>query len=649
MSHLYWHRGGRFTRSRPDLGDAVFIANLADVDVKGELQKLYTQDPDWNALLPALSDELIGEQVLLKDFLKGFTKLPEEVALQNVWPALSTVVYKTKCRQWKPEEYKRGIIGITSCDQVYHTLNSARNTLVIVTAKRAALPWIDSAKLFQWEWDLYVVFWSADQNLLFVNCSGNKGEYRSLAKAVAGDAATLVNGHEVFRTFAGVNRLRLQNVGLTEQLGRNIRYTGRMGADVEPGLSEVQKRRARKSVLAGVGFKDGKSISVGASRKGRIWAQKRGNVAELIAWCEQTGMKLLDETIDPEELLKGTLEAKPVTKRPTAMPLAIDWPEEVYEASEKAWLLRFDGQKRRLGEVSIELVDPTTDGPIRFAVASERERAELELRLTEENEIQDYSYVFISERRVLIQRGENAEAEDMSTFFHDHPPTIWFADGSSLEGNEHVELKAKQPPYDPSRIVAWDWTGTDLRKESQDKQKDQASIQARMIRELEPQDYSVIVDDHGKGEVADVVAIRIVGNIEKPTEILAEFYHCKRSHSSTSGQRIEDLYEVCGQAQKCVSWMATAERQTDIFTHLLRREERQVGKGEPSRIELGDAVLLRLIRDISRVRPMKLKVFIVQPGLSKQNASRAQLELLSVTDNHLMETYQIEFGIIANF
>ena len=47
---------GRFTRSRPDLGDATFIANTADVTVRDELRKLYTREPDWNVLLPELSD-----------------------------------------------------------------------------------------------------------------------------------------------------------------------------------------------------------------------------------------------------------------------------------------------------------------------------------------------------------------------------------------------------------------------------------------------------------------------------------------------------------------------------------------------------------------------------------------------------------------
>lgn len=54
---------GRFTRKRPDLGNATFIANTADVNVQDELRKLYTRDPDWNLLLPQLSERMIGEHV----------------------------------------------------------------------------------------------------------------------------------------------------------------------------------------------------------------------------------------------------------------------------------------------------------------------------------------------------------------------------------------------------------------------------------------------------------------------------------------------------------------------------------------------------------------------------------------------------------
>lgn len=51
---------------------------------------------------------------------------------------------------------------------------------------------------------------------------------------------------------------------------------------------------------------------------------------------------------------------------------------------------------------------------------------------------------------------------------------------------------------------------------------------------------------------------------------------------------------------------------------------------------------------MSRVYGVELKIFIVQPGLSKLKVTPGQLELLSVTENHLMGTYQIPFTVIAS-
>ena len=122
---------GRFTRSRKDLGDATFVANIADVSVKEELRKLYQRDVDWNQLLPQFSDKAISDEFDLWEFLGGFKKFPKEISLQNVSPAKSAVVYKTKCADWNPENFSKGIKGFSSLDRVYHDINAGEHTLVI--------------------------------------------------------------------------------------------------------------------------------------------------------------------------------------------------------------------------------------------------------------------------------------------------------------------------------------------------------------------------------------------------------------------------------------------------------------------------------------------------------------------------------------
>ena len=129
---------------------------------------------------------MIGEQVSLQEFLRGFTEFTKEIPLKTVRPATSAVVYKTRCEEWTPQNFREGLPAPNSCERIYETINHAEHTLVIVTVRRVAVAWTNVEDLFSWEWELYVVIWSPEQNLLFINSSTNSGEYKALAKAIAG-------------------------------------------------------------------------------------------------------------------------------------------------------------------------------------------------------------------------------------------------------------------------------------------------------------------------------------------------------------------------------------------------------------------------------------------------------------------------------
>jgi hypothetical protein len=144
-----------------------------------------------------------------------------------------------------------------------------------------------------------------------------------------------------------------------------------------------------------------------------------------------------------------------------------------------------------------------------------------------------------------------------------------------------------------------------------------------------------------------VVAIKVVEESEKKKRIDVEFYHCKYSKREP-GQRIKDMYEVCGQAQKSIRWMYSHEKQVELFSHLLRREPKKSKRRQASRFERGDKDRLVTIREMVRVSPLQLRIYVVQPGLSKEKSTVEQLELLSETENHLMETYKLPFSVIAS-
>jgi len=634
---------GRFTRSRVDLGEPTFIANVADVGVRDELRKLYEHDADWNVLLEQSSEEAIGGQISLHQFAEGFVDFPADIPLQNLHPATSTVIYKTKCTEWNPDNFERGIKGLGSVDKIFHSINPHANTLVIVTAKKVPVDWIKVNEVYNWDWELYIVYWNSETKLLFIHSSSNAGYFPTLAQAVAGADVELVQNNDVFRTLSGIKRLLLYNVGLRKQLGRLIRYTMQAGSDVEAGLGETAKRNVTKSNLFGGGYEHGKRTSIGCSRKGRIWSRRIVNIEALIGWFNSVGAKVIDETIDPDEILKGTLKPKIVGSRPAKVPVRIDWPEKFYMETETDFAFTYGTRKVPLHMTDINLKDISDTGNIEFTVKSDNYSTNFSLQLTEVDDVQEYKFARTGGDVVKIySKGQDIPLEE---FFYYNPPVVWFADGSSLEGNTYTELNSEPIAFADSKIEAWNWSGTNIRRESQGVTKDQESIQYKVIQKLIADDSEIVVNDDGSGEAADIVAVRVVETEGGDNYVEIDLYHCKFSSEDTPGARLKDLYEVSGQAQRSSYWRENPSR---LFSHLMRRDPMRENGQEVSRFEKGDKNVLQKISRMSEIIESRMNIYIVQPGISKARISEEQKKLLGVTENYLTETYELPFKAIVS-
>ncbi len=227
-----------------------------------------------------------------------------------------------------------------------------------------------------------------------------------MAEAIGGEDVEFLSGDRVFRCFGRVNRLLLQNVGLKEMYGKNIRFTMRVGADVEEGMSLIQKRNSTKSNLFGVGYEDGNKISVGASYKGRIWTRMVGNIMSLTAWCDRVGEKLLDETLNVESILEGTMLRKVVEVRPQVMPIAIEWADFLYQETTSPHTLIIEGKEFDLSETELTLVNPDEAGELIFsAIAPNGDSVSLTLELFKDDDKKDYRFKQVGETRASIRSG----------------------------------------------------------------------------------------------------------------------------------------------------------------------------------------------------------------------------------------------------
>ena len=624
---------GRFTRTGHGLGEPTVFANLAQANVNVELQELYSQDADWNKLLIGASEQFIGEEESFQDFMRSFERRPEDLPLEQVRSALSTVIYKTTCREWQPRNFRE---GLTTYERVGYAISNHDDTLVITVARNELCDWLQGQAVFNQTFELLTLFWDRDQSLLYIHSSHNSGYYQDLAKAVAGNVE-LLRGDALFRCFDGINRLRLRNVGLRNQLGRLISYTMRAGADVEAGLSEVHKHVTTKSNLFGSGFEAGNETSIGCSYKGRIWSQQNGNLKQFVAWCRHVGKKVTDETIDPDEILRGTLTYIERVDRPKVMPITVDWPSEFYEAEIGCEFIV--GNDIRVPYTSCELllINPSETGNLQFALClRDTLSMPLELKLFANGRKKEFTFVNIDDNPVSVHYGRKVFA--LRDFFNHYPPVFWFADGSNLEGNIFASQKKRIDSYPNDKLDVWDWEGIDIRKESQGKTKRQDSIQNKVIQRLQNKDYAIIYNDDNSGEAADVVAIQVRAEQHVMT---IDLFHCKFSCESTPGGRIKDLYEVCGQAQKSVQWM---NKPSKLIEHLQQRE----WTDGTSRFERGNVEQLFDIMRAARTSVVLFNVYIVQPGVSAQKISSEQKRLLGVTENYLKETFQVPLHVIVS-
>lgn len=178
---------GRFTRTAidNDLGSASFIANLADTDTENELSELYAQDSDWNLLLPILSAIQIDKQIDFNEFIQGFQHLESsKIPFQNIRFALSTVVYKNlnQDNSFNLLTFRVGIPNYKELEYKFHDYNPRENTLVVITASKSEVEWVNYKEIFGLNWQLMVLYYDIEQNLLFIHSSDKSSLYGDLAQ-----------------------------------------------------------------------------------------------------------------------------------------------------------------------------------------------------------------------------------------------------------------------------------------------------------------------------------------------------------------------------------------------------------------------------------------------------------------------------------
>lgn len=643
---------GRFTRTSRDsnLGHASFIANLYQPEINDVLSLLFIKASNWNSILPTLSQQATEDELDLHNFLSGFNQMEKSlIPYQNISPAFSIVAYKNQTQIWNPPNFKQGIKGYESYDHKFHDINSEEKTLIVILGKKKNIDWVNSNDITNTDWNIFIVYWEQTKNTLFIHSSEKGSVHTELAKAIIGDNAILIKDADVFRAFYEIDRIKLYNVGLRKGLGKNITFQSYYGKGVQEALSLTEEKTGVNNNVFGIGFEKGNVTSIGCSRKGRIWSYSRGSIKQFIDWCNSISLKLSNNSINGDELLlKHTIKPQKIQERPQLYPLTVDWNPYCYKESENRISFIIRDKKYNLSNVELNISNPSTSGDLTFTFdtlsnAQVSFKLELITNTTTNINSSDYKITKTSTHPLFVRIGSQPEIE-IESFFNKHPPIFWFADGSYLQGNDYIKFQEQILLYPQEKLIAWNWNGVSLNEESErfDTLKT-SSIQYHCIEKFRSpsHDYDIVFNDDGSGEIADIVTIK---NLEN--EIKVEFYHLKFAANGRVSKQIANFYEVCGQAQKSLIWKYKEGR--DFIERLIRREHTKVGLNQ-TRIRKGTMTdLENLLTVVKRTKPVKYDIYIVQPGLSKEDVSPEILTLLGVTANHIKKQGGIDLKIIVN-
>ncbi|MBW3546811.1 MAG: DEAD/DEAH box helicase family protein [Actinobacteria bacterium] len=626
---------GRFTRVGDErLGEASAFVPLQVAGIDHRLRKLYGEDSDWNEVIEDLTEHAVGREQERSDFEKSFSSLPREVAIRSIHPKMSTVTYRSSADlDWDPESiydlFENRLLttklGINNLDKVVWW----------VSEEVIPVRWGDFSSFNELVHHLYVVHVDTQAGFLYVNSTNNDSLHDDIAQAIGGAAAFLVRGETVYRILSRVARRVPTNVGLLDAVSRTRRFSMHVGQDVLAAWRGEGGTKMKTNIFAH-GFADGRAVSFGASRKGRVWShQEATDIDDWVRWARQIGPVIADEAIDLGSVMSGFLLPEPATERPPYVPLAIEWPHELVATLSETRRVSYRGQDFSLLDTELRLSSHTSSGPLRFQVVTTDWSLE-------------FQYVFDKEEppRILPVAGD-ARVEtpqgvtSLAAFLTQHGLLVTFEDEMVLVEQGFMLRPDRERRLMPiSAIEVFNWDGIDIRRESQGQTRDSTTVQYRTIEALVAEaDWEIVVDDDGTGELADIVLMR---RGDDDLELL--LVHCKYSSQPNAGARIGDLYDVCGQAMK----MNRAKSVPELLTRrLLRRETNRQAKGTSGLIVGSMDAFATVVRE-ARYRRLRATVVIVQPGMSKAAVTEDMRALLGGTERFLEDTFGMKLRVIGH-
>ena len=379
------------------------------------------------------------------------------------------------------------------------------------------------------------------------------------------------------------------------------------------------------------GVDKGDNITIGYSSGSKVWSNAYDKIPNYIKWCQHIGEKIVsDKVVKTNTGFDNLAIGKIVDTLPYKALIGM-WNKDVFHNTPFLLSVIDDEIISRDELLDFDIsIDTTNSTPKLIWIDLILDEQIISLIYDFENH---YQYRLNPECNFQVEEG--GQMSDLISYLNENSFTLFLDNFAIVSDHEYFEPpKESEYRFELGRIISFDWTTTDIEREFYGGKKEfsynafaekaangnRNSIHETLQAKLIADGFSVLIYDHGTGEIADFITIN-----ESSNRVFVTLYHIKGSGGANAGDRVNDVYEVCMQAVKSQSW---TPNKNSFTKKVFDRTD-----GKPNKFLVGNKHLFSQL-----MNKQKLIVFsfvIVQPGISADSISDRISYILAATDDSL--------------
>ncbi len=617
---------GRFSRTGLDVTPELLAVRE---DIEGETSILYHEDSAWEELLSALVDGAIEEERAVRQFVKAGqwdSRASIEFPPLAVRPARSSRIFYVD-----PEainlDIQPSFIGGAPVE--WRFFSPDNDLLALVTRHLQRPRWLDSDLLDTWVFELHLVCLERTHGVLFVTSDVSRC-LRELKELIGAGEAKPVDGEDLRRLAWAIAPDAWFSLGLRPTRLTGSSYEQAAGPHVENALPEERLRG--RSLGHGMAGGKGRGTFGFSVKKAKLWEpEANDSLRDFRLWCEQRASDLKSAGRGTRGLphIPSISAGERYAAFPEARVLGMVVERALIEGRVP---LLIDGKRIALHEVELS-VTRASDTEMELGFSRDGES----LWMGAQNPA---GVVTDIAGDLLAGEPRTGEVVSMGEILTEHPPIVFFADGSSIQGGRLEPPHAPHRPVPDAALRAWSWAGVDTQTEFGTAKPDHLTVHDAVVARLAPQ-CDFVLTDHGTGELADIIGVAGVNT----DQLAVTLVHCKKAAKLKPRRRLEDIAEVLDQSARSAPRTDPA---AGLWAELLRRLDSRptyckVLRGEESQVR---GILGRLAGEPP---PVLATIFAVQPGLDvSQVAGWTEGELLINLAAEWCWSFQANFQLIGS-